>query len=48
MQASQGSVGAPSVVAVDEAKALCDPNAHVKAVGQDEAHAATPTGQEIG
>lgn len=30
------------------AKALRDPNAHVEAVGQDEAHTATPTGQDIG
>lgn len=48
VQAGQGPVGALLVVAVDEAKTLCDPNTHVKAVGQDEAHTATPTGQEIG
>ena len=47
-QASQGPMGALLVVAVDEVKALRDPNAHVEAVGQDEAHAATPTGQDIG
>ena len=47
-QAGQGLVGALPVVVVDEAKAVCDPNAHVEAVGQDEAHAATPMGQEIG
>lgn len=41
-------MGAPSIVAVDEPKALCDANAHVKAVGQDEAHAAAPSGQEVG
>lgn len=41
-------MGALPVVAVDEAKALRDPNAHVEAVGQDEAHTATPTGQDIG
>ena len=41
-------MGALLVVAVDEAEALCDPNAHVEAVGQDEAHTATPMGQEIG
>jgi hypothetical protein len=41
-------MGAPLVVVVDETKALCDPNTHIKAVGQDEAHTATPTGQEIG
>lgn len=48
MQAGQGPVGALLVVPVDEAKALCDANAHVKAVGQDEAHTAAPTGQDIG
>ena len=31
-----------------EANSLRDPNAHVEAVGQDEAHAATPMGQDIG
>lgn len=48
VQARQGPVRAPAVVAADEAKALRDANAHVKAVGQDEAHAAAPSGQEIG
>lgn len=47
MQASQGPVRAPLEVAVDEVKALCNPNGHVKAVGKDEAHTATPSGQEI-
>lgn len=41
-------MGAALIVAVDEAKALRDSNAHVKAIGPYEAHAATPTGQEIG
>jgi hypothetical protein len=41
-------VRALSEVVMDEGKTLCDPDAHVKAVGHDEAHTATPTGQQVG
>lgn len=46
-QAWQGSVGAVSEEVVDVVGAVSYPDAHVEAVGKDEAHTAIPVGQEI-